>query len=135
MMASSYEQPSFYVSVAGHTDVGRVREKNEDAFTVADLTGGNLLDGAPHARFNVGERGVLLAVSDGMGGAEALSASLSGRPRRMPQSFIIVSTCPRFSASFSRRALNCSYHSWASMMKSLPSAGRATTISAGTSKL
>jgi serine/threonine protein phosphatase PrpC len=70
-MASSHEQPSFYVSVAGHTDVGRVRQKNEDAFTVVDLTGGNLLDGASHARFNVGERGVLLAVSDGMGGAEA----------------------------------------------------------------
>ena len=61
----------FYLSVAGHTDVGKVREKNEDAFVVADLTGGTLLDGASHARFDVGERGVLLAVSDGMGGAAA----------------------------------------------------------------
>jgi PPM family protein phosphatase len=61
----------FYLSVAGHTDVGKVREKNEDAFVVADLTGGTLLDGASHARFDVGERGVLLAVSDGMGGAQA----------------------------------------------------------------
>jgi serine/threonine protein phosphatase PrpC len=61
----------FYLSVAGHTDVGKVREKNEDAFVVADLTGGTLLDGATHARFDVGERGVLLAVSDGMGGAAA----------------------------------------------------------------
>jgi serine/threonine protein phosphatase PrpC len=71
MMESAQEQHSFHVSVAGHTDVGRVREKNEDAFTVADLTGGTLLDGTPHARFDVGERGVLLAVSDGMGGAQA----------------------------------------------------------------
>ena len=61
----------FYLSVAGHTDIGRVREKNEDAFVVADLTGGALLDKVPHARFDVGERGVLLAVSDGMGGAQA----------------------------------------------------------------
>ncbi|GAH40822.1 unnamed protein product, partial [marine sediment metagenome] len=60
-----------YLSVAGHTDVGKVREKNEDTFVVADLTGGTLLEGAPHARFDVGERGVLLAVSDGMGGAAA----------------------------------------------------------------
>ena len=30
-----------------------------------------LLDGEQHARFDVGERGVLLAVSDGMGGAQA----------------------------------------------------------------
>ena len=61
----------FYLSVAGQTDIGRVREKNEDAFVVADLTGGTLLDGTPHKRFDVGERGVLLAVSDGMGGAQA----------------------------------------------------------------
>ena len=61
----------FYLSVAGHTDIGRVREKNEDAFVVADLTGGTLLDKTPHERFDVGERGVLLAVSDGMGGAQA----------------------------------------------------------------
>jgi PPM family protein phosphatase len=61
----------FYLSVAGFTDVGRVRDKNEDTFVVADLSGGALLDGTPHARFDVGERGVLLAVSDGMGGAQA----------------------------------------------------------------
>lgn len=61
----------FYLSVAGQTDCGRVRDKNEDTFVVADLTGGTLLDKAPHARFDVGERGVLLAVSDGMGGAQA----------------------------------------------------------------
>lgn len=63
--------PAFYLSVAGHTDIGRVREKNEDAFVVADLTGGALLRDTPHARFDVGSRGVLLAVSDGMGGAQA----------------------------------------------------------------
>jgi len=60
-----------YVSVAALTDIGRVREKNEDAFVVADLTGGALLPDHSHARFDVGERGVLLAVSDGMGGAQA----------------------------------------------------------------
>lgn len=60
-----------YVSVAGTTHVGNVREKNEDAFVVADLTGGGLLQDKSHARFDVGERGVLLAVSDGMGGAQA----------------------------------------------------------------
>ncbi len=61
----------FYLNVAGATDVGRVRKNNEDAYVVADLTGGTLLDGSPHKRFDVGERGVLLAVSDGMGGAHA----------------------------------------------------------------
>ncbi len=65
------EPKAFYLSVAGATDIGKVREKNEDAFVVADLTGGTLLDGQKHQRFDVGARGVLLAVSDGMGGAHA----------------------------------------------------------------
>jgi PPM family protein phosphatase len=60
-----------YASVAAITDVGRVRDKNEDAFVVADLTGGALLREASAAKFDVGQRGVLLAVSDGMGGAQA----------------------------------------------------------------
>ncbi len=69
--ASASTPTAFYLSVAGQTDVGRVRDKNEDTFVVADLTGGALLEAAPHARFDVGDRGVLLAVSDGMGGAQA----------------------------------------------------------------
>lgn len=68
-MASS-ETPH-YVSVAAVTHIGHVREKNEDAFVVAELTGGALLEDRSHARLDVGERGVLLAVSDGMGGAQA----------------------------------------------------------------
>jgi serine/threonine protein phosphatase PrpC len=70
-MATMGTSGRFYLSVAGCTDVGRLRKKNEDAYVVADLTGGTLLDGSPHKRFDVGERGVLLAVSDGMGGAHA----------------------------------------------------------------
>ena len=70
-MAPSENSSTHYVSVAAVTHVGKVREKNEDAFVVADLTGGALLTDHTHARFDVGERGVLLAVSDGMGGAQA----------------------------------------------------------------
>ncbi len=70
-MAQPDPQRPFYLSVAGLTDVGRVRENNEDAFVIADLTGGALFEGEPPQRYDVGERGVLLAVSDGMGGADA----------------------------------------------------------------
>lgn len=63
--------PSVHLSVSGRTDVGRVRKNNEDSFVVADLTGGELLGDEPVRRFEVRERGVLLAVSDGMGGARA----------------------------------------------------------------
>lgn len=62
---------SIYLSVAARTDVGRVRAQNEDSFVVADLTGGALLGDEPIRRFPVAERGVLLAVSDGMGGEQA----------------------------------------------------------------
>jgi serine/threonine protein phosphatase PrpC len=60
-----------HVRVAAQTDVGKVRTRNEDGFVVSDLSGkvrgGESLTG----RFEVGEEGVLLAVSDGMGGAQA----------------------------------------------------------------
>ena len=55
----------------GKTDVGQVREHNEDNFIVADLTKGtrNVIesDRTPV----LGERGALLGVCDGMGGAAA----------------------------------------------------------------
>jgi serine/threonine protein phosphatase PrpC len=63
---------SVHLSVAGRSDIGRSRKNNEDALVVATLAGGSLLRGdALRGRFDVGERGVLLAVSDGMGGAKA----------------------------------------------------------------
>ncbi len=55
--------------VAGRTDVGRVRERNEDAFLVADLDR-NVTPAVP-TRLDAGHAGVLLAIADGMGGAEA----------------------------------------------------------------
>jgi serine/threonine protein phosphatase PrpC len=59
------------LTVYGRTDVGLVRPTNEDAFVVADLTGGSVLQEQRIARFEVGRRGVLLAVSDGLGGHKA----------------------------------------------------------------
>ena len=59
------------VRLFGRTDVGQVREHNEDNFLVADLTSGarGLTE---NERFHtVGRRGTLMAVCDGMGGAAA----------------------------------------------------------------
>ena len=55
----------------GRTDVGQVREHNEDNFIVADLTRGTrgLMDADRNQL--VSERGALLGVCDGMGGAAA----------------------------------------------------------------
>ncbi|MEZ4409811.1 MAG: Stp1/IreP family PP2C-type Ser/Thr phosphatase [Polyangiales bacterium] len=61
--------PKVVVRVAGTTDVGRIRDHNEDNFIIADLSARekDLASGS----FDVGERGFLFAVCDGMGGALA----------------------------------------------------------------
>jgi protein phosphatase len=59
------------VSVFGKTDLGRTRDHNEDTFLVADLSTGNA-SLHPHVRrHEVGPRGSLFMVADGMGGAAA----------------------------------------------------------------
>ena len=57
--------------VFGRTDVGQVREHNEDNFLVADLSKGSrgLMEG--DRKQEVGQRGTVLGVCDGMGGAAA----------------------------------------------------------------
>jgi serine/threonine protein phosphatase PrpC len=58
--------------VSALTDVGRARTTNEDAFAVSDLASGSRIEahGADQT-VDVRERGVLLALSDGMGGHQA----------------------------------------------------------------
>lgn len=58
--------------VAARTDVGRARTNNEDAFAITDLATGTRLEGEAIAgAIDVRAKGVLLALSDGMGGHEA----------------------------------------------------------------
>ncbi|NBO65090.1 MAG: serine/threonine-protein phosphatase, partial [Acidobacteria bacterium] len=70
------ESPNIILDFFARTDVGVVRNGNEDNFLVLDLsTGGCItaMDEEPPAVLNtaLGQYGVLLAVSDGMGGALA----------------------------------------------------------------
>lgn len=62
---------SLQVTLFGKTDVGQIREHNEDNFVVADLsTASRLVTNDNHAADLAG-RGLLLGVCDGMGGAAA----------------------------------------------------------------
>ncbi|WP_437838034.1 Stp1/IreP family PP2C-type Ser/Thr phosphatase [Sorangium sp. So ce1153] len=64
-------RPEVVLRLFGRTDVGQVREHNEDNFIVADLTKASrgLME---MDRYQIiGERGALLGVCDGMGGAAA----------------------------------------------------------------
>jgi serine/threonine protein phosphatase PrpC len=64
--------PAIHVSAAARCDIGHVRTKNEDAFLIADLsTGVRIVEDGAVSRMGVGDKGVLLVVSDGMGGQKA----------------------------------------------------------------
>jgi protein phosphatase len=66
------------VELYAKSDVGRVRRGNEDNFLVLNLTSERTWTGSDGAaapsdltRFNLGDKGLVLVVSDGMGGALA----------------------------------------------------------------
>src|SRR5262252_269539 len=66
------------VQLFAKSDVGRVRRGNEDNFLVLDLTRRHTWTGSDGsetqdelANFEVGQKGAVLVVSDGMGGALA----------------------------------------------------------------
>jgi serine/threonine protein phosphatase PrpC len=62
---------SVRVSVFGKTDLGRTREHNEDTFLVADLSTGKASLQPDVRDHEIGPRGSLFMVADGMGGAAA----------------------------------------------------------------
>jgi PPM family protein phosphatase len=65
------DRKAIQIRVFGKSDLGRTRDHNEDRFLVADLTRRDA-SLQPHVRdHGVGERGSLLVVADGMGGAAA----------------------------------------------------------------
>lgn len=59
------------IRVFGQTDVGKTRDHNEDNYLVADLTRKDATLPAGEREYELGERGLLLVVADGMGGAAA----------------------------------------------------------------
>src|SRR5712691_12742475 len=65
------DQRPIRVSVFGKTDLGKNRDHNEDSFLVADLSR-SIASLQPDVReHDLGPKGTLLMVADGMGGAAA----------------------------------------------------------------
>jgi protein phosphatase len=65
------KQPAITITVFGKTDKGMQRDHNEDRFLVADLTSQNSSLKPEVRRHDLGPKGSLLVVADGMGGAVA----------------------------------------------------------------
>ncbi len=66
------ESPSeIKITVYGKTDVGLMREHNEDNFLVVDFASGQRPSPEAPLDFSLGEKGALFLVCDGMGGAAA----------------------------------------------------------------
>jgi len=64
--------PQIELTVYGRTDVGLIREHNEDNFLLANLDSGERSsETTSEANFALGDRGALFVVADGMGGAAA----------------------------------------------------------------
>src|SRR5439155_1231045 len=59
------------IRIVAKTDVGKTRDHNEDNFLVADLTRKDASPPDAEREYEVGERGVLIVVADGVGGAAA----------------------------------------------------------------
>lgn len=124
--------PRLAITVAAATDVGQVREHNEDHFLVGDLDSGTQLDLAEPWQADV-DRGPLLVVCDGMGGvaggevaselaAQAIWREMKGTPAtRDPEVF----------ARLLRRATRVANHDVHAVSKREPGLeGMGTTVSA-----
>lgn len=61
---------SIQVAVSAHSDTGQTRQHNEDRFLIANLTTRDMLPEGHH-RYELGPKGSLFMVADGMGGAAA----------------------------------------------------------------
>lgn len=68
---SAERNSRIHVSVFGKTDVGKARDHNEDCFLVADLTARNASLQPEVRDHELGPKGSLIVVADGMGGAAA----------------------------------------------------------------
>ena len=125
------------VELCGRTDVGLVRDANEDRLTVADLDAGKLLEVSSAISCDADRRGPLLIVCDGMGGVHGgeIAASIAADVIWREMSRAPFTSAPNFSVAHRATTLTTSVISAAKRTCRVLSSEAATiTMTDGTAK-
>lgn len=124
--------PRLAITVGAASDVGQVREHNEDHFVVGDLDADALLELATPWQADV-DRGPLLVVCDGMGGVEGgeVASELAAQVIWREMKATPATRDPEVFARLLRRATRVANHDVHAMAKREPGLrGMGTTVSA-----
>ena len=135
-MTAELDRPALELVVAAGSDVGQVREHNEDHVLLGDLDGQKLIDverlaGGPWTAS--AQRGPLLVVCDGMGGVEGgeVAAELAARVMWREMKGTPATRDPEVFARLLRRAVRVANHDVHAMARREPGLrGMGTTLSA-----
>ncbi|MEO8704736.1 MAG: protein phosphatase 2C domain-containing protein [Kofleriaceae bacterium] len=130
--AKSIERPLLEVTITGATDVGQVREHNEDSFLVGDLDGSKLVD-VSGSWTSADARGAFLVVCDGMGGVDGgeVASELAARVMWREMKATPATRDPEVFARLLRRATRVANHEVHEMARREPGLrGMGTTLSA-----
>jgi serine/threonine protein phosphatase PrpC len=121
------------IAVAAASDVGQVRDHNEDSFLVGDLDQGILVDAVQQPWRTVADRGPLLVVCDGMGGVQGgeVASDVAARVIWREMKGTPGTRDPEVFARLLRRATRVANHDVHAMAKREPGLrGMGTTVSA-----
>ena len=118
------------MSAFGRTDKGKRRSNNEDDLALVDLTEGRALPDQSAEHLRVGERGVLLAVCDGVGGRRAGEVA-SGLALEVLSEEMesLTPTCPKRDL-FRAAVEKVNVRVWQQARTDSPLEGMATTLTA-----
>ena len=131
-MTDARAQPRLSITVGAASDVGQVREHNEDSFLVGDLDSGKLIELAEPWQADA-DRGPLIVVCDGMGGVEGgeVASDLAAQSIWREMKATPGTRDPEVFARLLRRATRVANHDVHAMAKREPGLhGMGTTVSA-----
>ena len=133
MTAAEEQRPALAVVIAAASDIGEVREHNEDHLLVADLDAAQKIDIGDQPYKAQGVRGPFLVVCDGMGGVEGgeIASELASAVLWREMKGTPATRDPEVFARLLRRAARVANHDVHAMARREPGLrGMGTTVSA-----